>query len=62
MMEEYMREEMAYDRKNDLDYMAEVRDLQFDVPIPIEKLLRLHSEIQVHSKRMQRRKYKLTSR
>ena len=47
--EEYMREEMAYDRKNDLDYMAEVRDLQFDAHIPIEKLLRLHSEIQVHS-------------
>ncbi|CAL6305641.1 unnamed protein product [Bathycoccus prasinos] len=44
--EEYMREEMAYDRKNDLDYMAEVRDLQFDAHISIEKLLRLHSEIQ----------------
>jgi SNF2 family DNA or RNA helicase len=47
--EAYMRKEMAYDRENNFDYVAEVRDLQDDASIPIEKLLRLHSEIQEHS-------------
>ena len=47
--EEYMRKEMACDRKNDIDYMAEVRDLQIDAHIPIEKLLRLYRDLQEHS-------------
>ena len=47
--EAYMRKEKTYDRENNFDYVAEVRDLQDDASIPIEKLLRLHSEIQEHS-------------
>ena len=32
--EAYMRKEMAYDRENNFDYVAEVRDLQDDASIP----------------------------